>query len=91
MLMGANDEYDKMRLIWDGDHQISSEYQSYHRMSRIHNQSSESTNAEMLEDAEKASNDYHNKLIERSKANGKTKAKLAVQSSSTPDAGTSQP
>ena len=87
MLMGANDEYDKMRLIWDGDHEISSEYQSYHRMSMIHNQSSESTNAKMFEAAEKASNIYHTKLIERSPANGE--AKSVVQSSSTPGASTS--
>lgn len=75
ILMGANREYDDMRLLWetDGTHRPLAERESFRNVSRLHDSARESLDDDVLDRAEDASKRYFGKLTDRTRkeiANG---------------------
>lgn len=67
ILVGINQEYDKMRVLWEteGQHYPSPEYESFLNVSRLHDLTTESLDKKLLQNAESDSRTYHNQLKEQ--------------------------
>ena len=67
ILVGTNQEYDKMRVLWEteGKHSPSPEYESFLNVSRLHDLSTERLDADLLKKAESDSRAYHTHLKEQ--------------------------